>query len=100
MIRPTHRREPTLVEIRRVTEAMLPQDTQLLHGPVEFRGWTVRVYRSPFGPDCLLVCAERPAKGDGPAPALSEEVADMDEARAWMRRLTPEGGLLPRAVAA
>ena len=75
--------KPTEDEIARISAAILDDKPPACHARGEYRGWTFTVFDSPFRAGLLLVGASKPGQQE-----LSEEVADLDEARRWVGRLT------------
>ena len=79
--------KPSEKTIARVTAAYLSQDA-VKHHEFDFRGYTIRIYDSPYTAGEFLACADRPPGPGGiPPAALSHEAKTLDAARAWVRAL-------------
>ena len=73
--------QPTPAQIKRVTAALFAERCAC-HVDTMHKGWRVMVHDSFLTPGMLLVSATHPT-----LTGMSEEVADLDAARAWVGRM-------------
>lgn len=72
---------PTPDQIKAVIDAICAEPP-FCHKSGVFRGWTFGVHDSPFTGGCLLVTIMKKNE-----VGKSEEVATLDDAREWLRRM-------------